>query len=74
MNFRISVKTKNSVKQVVFDYIEVFYKRVRQHAKISNQMPADYLMDNRFRQKTMWLKSKLTDTKKIGNCRIGTSN
>ncbi len=53
MNFRISVTTKSSAKQLVFDYIEVFYKRVRQHAKISNQILVHYLMDNRFGQKTI---------------------
>ena len=28
--------------QVVFDYIEVFYNRVRRHAASQNQVPADY--------------------------------
>lgn len=35
-------KTRNSAKQVVFDYIEVFYNRVRRHAKIGNQIPTNF--------------------------------
>lgn len=35
-------KTRNMAKQVVFDYIEVFCNRVRRHAKIGNQIPADF--------------------------------
>ncbi len=35
-------KTRDQAKQVVFDYIEVFYNRVRRHATIQNQVPADY--------------------------------
>ena len=34
--------TRNSAKQVVFDYIEVFYNRIRRHAKIGNQIPAQF--------------------------------
>ena len=29
-------------RQVVFEYIEVFYNRIRRHATIQNQAPADY--------------------------------
>ena len=35
-------KTRDQAKQVVFDYIEVFYNRIRRHATIQNQVPADY--------------------------------
>ena len=30
-------------RQVVFEYIEVFYNRIRRHAKIGNQVPADFV-------------------------------
>ena len=29
-------------QQVVFEYMEVFYNRIRRHAKIGNQVPADF--------------------------------
>ena len=29
-------------KRVTFEYIEVFYNRIRRHAKINNQIPADF--------------------------------
>ena len=35
-------KTCDQARQVVFDYIEVFYNRIRRHATIQNQVPADY--------------------------------
>ena len=35
-------KTRDQAKQVVFEYIEVFYKRIRRYATIQNQVPADY--------------------------------
>ena len=35
-------KTREHARQVVFDYIEVFYNRIRRHATIQNQAPADY--------------------------------
>ena len=35
-------KTRDQAKQVVFEYIEVFYNRIRRHAAIQNQVPADY--------------------------------
>ena len=31
-----------NARQVVFEYIEVFYNRIRRHATIQNQVPADY--------------------------------
>ena len=38
--------TREQARQVVFEYIEVFYNRIRRHAKIGNQVPADFA--NRF--------------------------
>ena len=35
-------KTRDQARQIVFDYIEVFYNRIRRHATIQNQVPADY--------------------------------
>lgn len=35
-------KTREHAKHVIFEYIEVFYNRIRQHAKIGNQTPADF--------------------------------
>ncbi len=35
-------KTRDPARQVVFDYIEVFYYRIRRQAPIQNQAPADY--------------------------------
>ena len=34
--------TREQARQVVFEYIEVFYNRIRRHAKIGNQAPADF--------------------------------
>ena len=34
--------TREHARQVVFEYIEVFYNRIRRHAKISNQVPANF--------------------------------
>jgi putative transposase len=34
--------TRGQARQIVFEYIEVFYNRIRRHAKISNSAPADY--------------------------------
>ena len=33
--------TREEARRVVFEYIEVFYNRIRRHAKINNQSPAD---------------------------------
>jgi putative transposase len=30
--------TREQEKQVVFEYIEVFYNRIRRHAKINNEV------------------------------------
>jgi Integrase core domain len=35
-------QTHDQAKQVGFDYIEVFYNRIRRHATIQNQAPSDY--------------------------------
>ncbi len=35
-------KTREEAKAVVFDYIEVFYNRIRRHAKINNLSPAEF--------------------------------
>ena len=35
-------KTRENAKRIIFEYIEVFYNRIRRHAKISNQIPADF--------------------------------
>ena len=35
-------KTRDHARQIVFEYIEVFYNRIRRHATIQNQVPADY--------------------------------
>lgn len=32
----------NSFKRIIFECIEVFYNRIRRHAKIGNQIPANY--------------------------------
>ena len=34
--------TREQARQVVFEYIEVFYNRIRRHAKIGNRVPADF--------------------------------
>ena len=34
--------TRDQARQVVFEYIEVFYNRIRRHAKIGNQAPAKF--------------------------------
>ena len=33
---------REQARQVVFEYIEVFYNRIRRHAKIGNKAPADF--------------------------------
>ena len=35
-------KTRAEAKKVTFEYIEVFYNRIRRHAKINNQIPAQF--------------------------------
>ena len=34
--------TREQARQTIFEYIEVFYNRIRRHAKIGNQIPADF--------------------------------
>ena len=38
-------KTRDHARQVVFEYIKVFYNRIRRHATIQNQVPADYAQE-----------------------------
>ena len=35
-------KTRENSKRIIFEYIEVFYSRIRRHTKIGNQIPADF--------------------------------
>lgn len=35
-------KTRDEARKVTFEYIEVFYNRIRRHAKLNNQIPADF--------------------------------
>ena len=35
-------KTRVNARRVIFEYIEVFYNRIRRHAKINNQSPTDF--------------------------------
>ena len=35
-------KTRECAKHIIFEYIEVFYNRIRRHAKIGNQTPAHF--------------------------------
>lgn len=35
-------KTRDEAKRVTFEYIEVFYNRIRRHAKLKNQIPAEF--------------------------------
>ena len=34
--------SREQAKQVIFEYIEVFYNRIRLHAKINNKSHADF--------------------------------
>ena len=43
--------TREQAKQVVFEYIEVFCNRIRRHAKICTQIPADFANQVLCRQK-----------------------
>jgi putative transposase len=40
--------TREQARQVIFEYIEVFYNRIRRHAKIGNQAPADFANQQQF--------------------------
>jgi putative transposase len=35
-------KTRETAKRVIFEYIEVFYNRIRRNSKIGNQIPAEF--------------------------------
>ena len=37
-------KTRAEARAVTFEYIEVFYNRIRRHAKLNNQIPAEFAM------------------------------
>jgi putative transposase len=39
---RYRFATREQARQVVFEYIEVFYNCIWRHAKIGNQIPADF--------------------------------
>ena len=38
----LQIKTRDEAKRVTFEYIEVFYNRIRRHAKLKNQIPAEF--------------------------------
>ena len=42
LNIRQPFKTKEEAKQVIFEYIEVFYNRVRMHSSRGDLSPLDY--------------------------------
>ena len=35
-------KTRENAKCIIFEYIEVFYNRIRRHEKMCNQVPTDF--------------------------------
>ena len=44
-------KTRAQARSVIFDYIEVFYNRVRRHSKIKNMSPVNF--ENEWRREQM---------------------
>ena len=40
---RYRFSTREQTRQTVFEYIEVFYNRIRRHAKLDNQAPANFV-------------------------------
>ena len=40
--------TREQTRQAIFEYIEVFYNRIRRHARIANQAPADFASQQQF--------------------------
>lgn len=42
LNIRQPFKTKEDARQAIFDYIEVFYNRVRMHSSLGDLSPLDY--------------------------------
>ena len=42
LNIRQPFKTKEEARQAIFDYIEVFYNRVRMHGALGDLSPLDY--------------------------------
>ena len=43
-------KTRAHARSTIFDYIEVFYNKVRRHSKIGNMSPANFEKKWRFEQ------------------------
>lgn len=44
-------KTRAQARSTIFDYIEVFYNKVRRHSKINNLSPTDFERKWRTEQK-----------------------
>ena len=42
LNIRQPFKTKEDARQAIFDYIEIFYNRVRLHSSLGDLSPLDY--------------------------------
>ena len=42
---RPKFKTRAKARKVMFEYIEVFYYRIRRQVKLNNQIPADLAKD-----------------------------
>lgn len=40
--YQYSIQTREEAKQLIFDYIEVFYNRQRKHSTLNYMSPADY--------------------------------
>ena len=38
----VSLEKAEGTKRIIFEYIEVFYNRIRRHAKINNLSPSDF--------------------------------
>jgi hypothetical protein len=51
MSASLSLATREQARQVVFEYIELFYHRIRRHAKIGSKFLADFaIQDHAARQ------------------------
>ena len=44
-------RTRERARRIIFEYIEVFYIRIRRHVKINNQNPADFAIQYAFNNK-----------------------
>ena len=42
LSILLTRSTRDEAKRVTFEYIEVFYNRIRRHAKLKNQIPAEF--------------------------------